>query len=447
MAAAPRTVEQMKHTQPEREHKREREHRRAPGTARGTPIVSAVVVWTAVGAALVLGACAEDPLSLEPDDAPGAATITREEFLPAAELPDWRDTTISGFVRRTTASFVVVAIEEGFQSRTLMRFDVPDTIMTFADTLPVDHFDSASFTVSIDQAFSEFAEFPATFRLVGLAQAFDAETATWSEAGDSAAWAMPGGDLTTEIAAGELADEEGSVELTFSVDADSLLKSWQELDGGPGVALMFDGAEAFVRIPSVVLHIEPVLEGREVPVRQDLAPVDRTFITDPPFPPTGTELRVGGVPGSRAYFQFTMPDTIAGVPLRGSTVNHAELILQPLPAADSAWVVRQGLNVRQVALLADPWELGARTPVGASSAAGVRLTPDLLAESTPLTLNLTAIVANAAAGGPVTIRIGVRPDPVGQELGFVSFGSVESEGELAPVIRVVLSPPPVFGLP
>ena len=72
---------------------------------------------------------------------------------------------------------------------------------------------------------------------------------------------------------------------------------------------------------------------------------------------------------------------------------------------------------------------------------------DRLAESTPLTLNLTAIVANAAAGGPVTIRIGVRPDPVGQELGFVSFGSVESEGELAPVIRVVLSPPPVFGLP
>ncbi|MCG8467936.1 MAG: hypothetical protein MJB57_06940, partial [Gemmatimonadetes bacterium] len=76
------------------------------------------------------------------------------------------------------------------------------------------------------------------------------------------------------------------------------------------------------------------------------------------------------------------------------------------------------------------------------------LAADSLATGRPLTFDITVLMQRASLSDTRDpIRIGLRADPDAQTFGFWEFGSAESPVALRPRFRVILSPPPTFGVP
>ncbi len=401
--------------------------------------------------AVIMLACTEDPLgNLDSESAPGASSETREIVLSVADLPGWRDTTVTGFALPSSAPFLIASDQPELRSRALAKLNIPDTLNTFADTLPVDRFESASIRIALDTVNSVFEGFPLTIRMVSLAQTFVPEEASWTDAAEGRPWMTPGGDLGAELSSVQMTEIVDSLIFEFEVPVDSLLKSWQEMDGDPGFALVLDGAGSRLLIRALSLRVEAVLEGREAPIEQTLVNDLRTFISegDPPVP--GQDLRIGGIPASRFYMEFVPPDSVGGFPLRGSTINHAELIFHPLPAPDAPYAMEREVIALPVKLLADPFVFGAKTPIG-SSLGGLRLLePDSLAAGIPWRVDVRTQLALALAGSADsigTIRLGMRPDPDGQSLGYWEFGSARSSAPFRPELLIIFTPPPEFGIP
>lgn len=395
-------------------------------------------------------ACTEHPLTnVDPGTAPGSGTETFELLIPVTDLPFWRDTTYSGFALPSTSPFLVVSNDPALQARSLVRFNVPDTIRTFADTLPADRFESADFRVQLDTLRSEFGGFPVTLRLAQLGRGFDVDSASWDHAAPGVPWSVPGGDLGVTVASTEIAAAGDSVILEPALPVDSLLKAWQDSDGEPGLALVVEGPGARLRVQQVVLRFEVVLEGREVPISQSLAPNPSTFITDPALPPTGTALRLGGLPAARMYVAFRLPSNVAGISLENATVNYAELIFHPLAAPPAPFSLERPIAARPVPLLADPFDLGPKTPIGASPSGSRALAPDSLATGRPVPIDVTTLVATAVRSGDagLEIRLGLRADPDAQTLGFWEFGSIESAAAVRPQLLLIVSPSPEFDVP
>jgi len=405
-------------------------------------------VIVALGLVGLSVSCTEDPLALGSDTAPGATSEIRDVTLEVTSLPLWRDTTVSGFALPANAPFLFVSNASHLLAKGLMRFNVPDTLRTLADTLPVGLFDSVTVQLTVDTVRSVFSDFPVTFRMVTLAESYDEDSVTWKEARPGAPWVTPGGSLGIELATGELDGTSDTVRMDFSVSTDSLLKSWQETDGEPGFALVVEGPEAQVRIQQMLLRYRPLLEGRVVPlVPKTQFPSSRTFVIDPPLPPTGQELRLGGIPSSRLYFEFAFPDTIGGIPLGEATINHAEIILHPLAPPADPFPAELTFFARQITLLGDPFVLGPKTPIGSGNAVTVALNPETLATGRPLSLNITLLLARATVESVSSIRMGLRSDPDAQTIGFWEFGSAEGAEGVIPQLRIILSPKPTFSIP
>ncbi len=405
------------------------------------PIVSALAA-----AALILG-CTEHPLAPPSESAPGVSSETRDVSLDVIELSTWRDTTFTGFSLPTDASFTIVAEVPTLRARTLGRLNVPDTVKTFADTLRAESYDSLLVRVTLDATRSEYTDFPVTVRLVSLTRAFSLDSVSWTEARPGVPWATPGGDLGPVIGSADIAEATDSLVIEPSVSADSLLKAWRAEDGGNGFALLVEGPEARIQIRAVRFAYSATLEGRTTPVAQTQLVQDRTFTTDPPLPATGTALRVGGLPSSRLYLEFLTPDTIEGVPLAGATINYAELVLRPLGPPPGPFALERTLTARQLSLLADPFEFGPKTPVGAAPLSFASLDPDSLSAGKPIRLNVTTQISAAVHGSSGRIRLGLRPEPDAQTLGFWEFGSAEDVAALRPRIRIILTPPAQFESP
>ncbi len=391
--------------------------------------------------------CTEDPLALGPDSAPGTSTETRDVTLSVTDLPLWRDTTVTGFALPANASFLFLSNDPALMGRSLVRFNIPDTIRTFADTLPVDTFDSVNVLLRVDTIRSEFTDLPLTFRLVQLNQPFDADSVSWLEAAPGVPWTTPGGDLGVEIGSGVLEAMSDTVFLSLAVSEDSLLKAWQNQDGGDGVALLVEGSTSRIRLQQIVIRYQATLVGRDNPVSQTQQPDSRTFITDPSLPDTDEDLRLGGLPASRLYLDFAPPEELDGVLLSAATINHAELILHPLPAPQDPFAIELPLAVRQITLLADPFEFGAKTPIGSADGSLIGLSPDSLATGAALRLDITLLIARAVRDSIPNIRLGLRGDPDAQVLGFWEFGSIEALAAFRPQIRILYSPAAVFGIP
>lgn len=400
-----------------------------------------------VAAAALALACTEDPLALLGDAAPGATSETRDVSVDVADLESWRDTTYTGFALPTNASFTVVANGPILRARTFGRLVVPDTVRTFTDTLPAESYEGLVVHVALDTLRSEYASFPVTLKLVSLTRGFSVDEVSWTEARSGVPWMTPGGDLGPVIGAAEITEVTDSVDIEPGVSTDSLLKAWRAEDGGNGFVILAEGPEAEVQIRSIRFEYDATLEGRENPVVQTQLLTTKTFATDPPQPPPGTALRVGGLPSARFYLDFATPDSVQGVPLARAQINYAELVFQPLAAPAAPFALEGALTGRQVTLLGDPFVLGPKTPVGAAPASFASLQPDSLAAGMPIRLNITTILSGAVRDSATRIRIGLRPEPDAQTLGFWEFGSVESAPALRPRLRIILTPPADFELP
>lgn len=395
---------------------------------------------------VMLGACAEDPLSLGSEKVPGAGVETRDVTISVSELSTWRDTTLTGFARPSTAPFVHVSVGTDLSSRGLARFNVPDTIRTFVDTLPVAKFEEVEFMLRFDTIRSEFTDFPITVKLVELGERFEPHAATWQEAAAGVPWTEPGGSLGAEIASAVLEAVSDTLLMTPAVAEDSLMKAWQRADGGNGFAIVLDGPETKLRVTQMDLRYDPTLVGRSLPVPQSQFWEERAFILDPPQPPTGTELRVGGLPASRIYFEFVPPGILGEAGLQGATISQAEVILHPLAAPD-LYAAERSIEARKVSLLGDPFEVGEKTPIGSGDLVTTTLDPARLREGEPVRLDITLLLARAVQDSLKRIRIGFRADPDAQALGYWEFGSAESPPEFQPRVRIVFSSAPAFTVP
>ncbi|MFQ5690944.1 MAG: hypothetical protein ACE5HQ_11820 [Gemmatimonadota bacterium] len=406
---------------------------------------AALAALTTVGG--VVGACTEDPLGESGAQGPGASAPTLEFNLSPDEL-EWRDSAFTGFTLASESPFSVLSNGPDLRSRILGRFVIQDSIINFNDTLLLLDVDSASVRIQLDTINSTFPEFPFTIRMLSLVQGFDGGTATWMNSAEGQPWGTPGGDLGAQIGSVELTEVSDSAVVEFNVPVDSLLFSWQT-EGEPGWALVLDVPDARVLVRQVTLRFKAELERRSALVSEARFATPRTFIYDPPQPEPGTRLRVGGVPSWRTYLTFNPPDTIAGIPLKEAVINHAELIFHPLSAPPPGLALERTVTGRPVQLAADPFMLGAKTPLGSRSTNIIVFDPDSLAAGAAVRVPVTAIINRASLQDDpnLMIRIGIRAEPDAQALGFWEFGSAESAPEFRPELLLVITPPPDFTLP
>lgn len=423
----------------------------APGGSRGGRALAGLVATVALPG---LWGCTERPLTeVDPESVPGPAVETREVLFPAEELPEWRDTSLAGFALPGDAGFFVLATETEFRSRIVGRFlNLPDSLIPPQDSVrvAVESFQDVSVRVRMDLE-SVFPPFPFRLRLFALARGFDGFGVSWAEAAPGEPWMAPGGDLGVELGSAvvEEATDTVAVEAT-GVNPDSLLKAWRSADGEPGFLLLVDEPGAGIRVTEILLRFRAELEDGRDSGPRNFIPQFTRFIFDPPQPEPGAGLRAGGLPAWRIYLVFTPPSTVGEIPLRGSTVNLAELVFHPLAPPPDVFVPDRPLAVRGVELLGDPFQQGAKTPVGSPVALFVPLDPDSLAAGRPLRVDVTRLLAEQAASGgpPARISFGVRADPDAQGFGFWEFGSVEHpDPGLRPELRIIVSPPPLFQVP
>lgn len=405
-------------------------------------------------AAAVAGGCTEDPLTgVDGGTAPGQTSPTVELELGPSDLVSWRDTTLTGFVTASDASFRILANDSTMRGRILARFaTIPDSILVDTTRFPVSSFDNLFLRLVVDTAGSSFGADSMRIEMFALTRPFVDREATWTEASAGAPWMMPGGDLGTPLGALTVTALDDTLRVPFdAVSADSILSSWRAAQGAEGMAVRTVGSQGRLRITNVGLQFLSRSASPDTALLTLRSAAEQTFIFDPPTPPTGQALRLGGLPGARAYLDFILPDTAGALPLRGSTINRAALILRPLAPPGTPFALSQALNGSALRLLADPFVLGPRTPIGRTL--GLTLTPldpDSLAARAPIQFDVTSLIQEWAAADPdslSTLRVAIRPLPEGFELEYWEFGSGESAPADRPSLRIIVTPPVGFDVP
>jgi hypothetical protein len=391
-------------------------------------------------------------------DVPGATLPTLEVSAFASGLEGWRDTTYSGFELPGTSGFKILADRADLQSRVLGRFDVPDSVTTTFGIEEIDTFIDAAFRVALDFGADPDSIVVPDYRLqvFALAESYDSLSATWVDRREGDPWSVQGGTLGQLLASGDFATALDTAVLQFSAPVDSVLEAWQETEGEPGVALVLAGGPPELLLTSFDLAIQLTVVARTDTVPATLSSRGPTFIYDPAQPSPGQRLRLAGLPANRLYMEFTLPDSLGGIVLRESTINHAEVRFRPLAPPEAPFPLERTIVASVVEVLADAFEVGAKVPVGVpipdpqtGAAQFIPVTPEGLEEGELLRVNVTALVEFVAGVDTLTqIRLTVRAAPTdGQAFGFWEFGSVESPLVLQPELLMLVTPPIGFPVP
>lgn len=418
--------------------------RRRGGRVAGIPLLLALAATSG---------CTETPLEeVDPASAPGQSTPTVEIEIPVDSLPAWRDTTFEGYAIAATSPLRLLADSTELEARLLGRvFNLPDSILVTDTVRAVERFDAAFFRLLVETDDTVFAAAGADVEIYALQRPYEQREATWELAANGEPWALPGGDLGALLATAAFDSLRDTLVVPVVVDADSLLRSWRASDGEPGFAIRVTGPGTVLDVRAVALGFEASLSGVDSLVSGFRTPGGGTMLFDPATPPAGATLRLGGLPAARIYVSFELPDTWEDVPIRGSTVNRAEIVLRAAPAEPAPFTLATPLAVSAYQLLADPFEVGPKTPVGLPLSSGsVRLDPDSLdAADGRLAVRITPLVTLWAVADPDSapaLRVGFIADPEGGALGYQRFGSREDAG-LRPSIRMLVTPRVPFRLP
>ncbi len=420
---------------------------------------SAPLALLAVGAALIgLAGCTEESIVAVDPDVPGATAPTVEVSAFASALEGWRDTTYSGFELPGTSGFKILADRADLQSRVLGRFDVPDSLITSLGIEEIDSFVDAVFRVALDFGTDPDSIIVPDYQLqvFALEESYDSLSATWIDRREGEGWVVPGGTLGQLLANGDFIAAVDTAVLQFSAPVDSVLTAWQETEGEPGVALVMTGGASELAVTSFDLAAQVTVVARTDTVPATFASRGATFIYDPAQPSPGQSLRLAGLPAARLYVEFTLPDSLGGVLLSQSTINHAELRFRPLAPPEAPFALERAILASVVEVLADAFEVGAKVPVGVpipdpqtGAAQFITVTPEGLEEGELLRVNVTALVDLAASVDTFSqIRLAIRAAPTdGQAFGFWDFGSVESFLALQPELLMLVTPPIGFPVP
>ncbi len=428
-------------------------------------------------AALVLVACERDEIvNVDPEAAPGPSSPTVEAVLDTGVLSDWADTTFGGFTRAGVTNYIqVVGGAPQGTSRGLVQYNSVDVEVRIPGFISeVEAYDSARVVIGVD---STQTDLPAAgsmiLQLVELEQEWDI-SATWEFAVDTPGVATPwlggpGGSLGVTILAEDtlelIAIDDTTSEMPDSLvfwlgeASDSLLKLWADsLEVNTGLAVVVaDSGRTWLFGARLDYNMIPV-DNPDTAVAANSFATAETFI----FDPTGTEnvegiLRVGGVEGWRTYTQFVIPDSVPVLgsddlyPLRGSTINKAELLLVSVEQRPPPFEAEDPFQTSTYALADNFLVFGPRTPVGRFVRAGdVVLFPDSIAVGDTVRVELTLLVedwAEASADSIPLLRFLIRPTTGAATFGFWEFGAIDGDPAFAPSLRVVFTPPVGFRLP
>jgi len=416
-------------------------------------------IFLVMAAVVAPVACTEDPiLAVDSESAPGVSTPTIEVVLEAGELPSWRDTTYWGFVLPSSAAFRLASDREDLQARPLGRFTtIPDSVFVDTVRVAIDSFTSAAIRVSLDTLQSLIPDGGVELAAWSLSRSFEADEATWLNSREGEPWSTPGGDIETLLGADSLSfDVDSLAELPDTIlvrldgNVDSLLTAWRETEGEKGFALVLTGPGGEIRVNTVSLVAEAVPEGIDTVVTVIRGAIPSTFIFDPLTPEPTTRLRLAGLPAARYYLDFELPDSLGLIPLHGATINRAALEFRPTAAPADPFALDANIAAQAVRLLADPFEFGEKTPIGAALGDVEFLRPDSLASGSVMQYDITSLIrvwTQAPADSRPFLRVGIIPLPENREFGFWEFFSDEDAPGLRPVVRLLFTPNPSFLLP
>ncbi|UCC84790.1 MAG: hypothetical protein JSW46_07675 [Gemmatimonadota bacterium] len=427
-------------------------------------------------AALILVACERDELvDVDPEVAPGPSSPTLETLLGTNVLSDWADTTFGGFTRAGVTGYIqVVGGAPVGTTRGLLQYDVIEVTVRIPGIVSaVETYDSARVVMEVDSAQTFLpAAGMMILQLVEVQQEWDV-SATWEFAVDTLGVAVPwsggpGGSLGPTILAEdtlELIVTDTTTEMPDSLvfwlgeASDSLLKLWVDsLEVNTGLAVVVADS-GHTRLTGARLNYNMIPVDRpDTAVVASSASTAGTFIYDP----TGTEniegiLRVGGIEGWRTYTQFVIPDSVPVLgstdtyPLRGSTINKAELLLVSVDQRSPPFQAEDPFQTLTYELADDFLVFGPKTPVGNRVGAGdVLVVPDSIAVGDTVRFELTRLLAvwsGVSQDSVPLLRFVVRPASAAATFGFWEFGAIDGDPGFTPSLRIVFTPPVGFSLP
>jgi len=403
-------------------------------------------------AIVAVGSCTEDSLvGVDPDTAPGQSSETIQLSVDVADLPMWEDTTFSGFAVPSSSGIQLVANTPDLTSRLMGRIStLPDSIFVDTVRVAIDRMESGRFRFVVDTAAGSIIPETGTELFVhALTRGFDEREATWSEARAGEPWTTPGGDIGALLASIRIDSLQDTLFLPILVDTDSLLSAWRAADGEMGYSVSASTSGTSITLRTVALTFEVQPEGQDSLLNVIRGPQPSTFIFDPETPSPGSKLRLGGLPAARMYIQFSLPDSIDGIPLRGSRINRASLIFSSLGTPSPPFATTDTLLASAFDLLADPFEFGAKTPVGVNIGNFIELDPENLSAGGLQEINVTGLIQVWASSPPDSlpnIRLGIRGLPEGERVTFWEFGSVNDPVN-TPRLELLVTPPTKFDVP
>lgn len=426
----------------------------------------------------VVAACTRDEIvSVDPEQAPGTSASTVEALFELSQFAGYTDTVFFGFAGPADACrapLQYIRIEGGspdLTSRGLLRFIrtgtavFPDTI-AFADTISaVARFDSVRVVLTVDSARSSLPEMGSTLQLRGIGEDWDRNSADWVLAVDSLSvqtpWSTPGGALGAVVSEVLVTPEDDSVVFRLGAASDSLIAIWRDsTQPNTGVAVVVaDSGRLVALTPRLLYRGVPELDPDTAVDLVPITPRDCTFIFDPPGSPLPAGvLRVGGVNGWRIFAEMLIPDsvTVEGfqdpLQLRRSTIGRAELFLFSRDAPASPFVAENSFTVSALQLADSFTVFGAKTPVSEPIAdSDAPIDPDSLQAGLPVIVGLTQVVQELAEipfGLEVPpLRFVIRAVPEAATFGFWEFGAADGDPAIAPMLRVIFTPPTDFAVP
>ena len=376
----------------------------------------------------------------------GTRPVTAEvEFSPdesATELGRF-----SGFADPSAAGFLLVAnrFEGELFAHTLARFTgFPDSVTytsegsTTTDTAFT--FGAGRVVAPIDTAASTSAG-PVTFRLWSLAQDWDAESAGWELAIDSAGrqvpWAEPGGAPGELLA--EVTRTPGDTLTRDSIvwEVDSLTVQRMARAEFPGVLVTADGSPARFELRRLLLRtaLRPAARP-DTAIAQTISAGPQIFVFVPDVPEARDGWLVGGLMGDRVLLRIRIPESVPGctspattpppacapIPLTEVTLNDAALLLDPLPVGGFRPLAPVSLVLRRIG---EP-ELGRIAPLGnlVNPGGAPYLAPPDAWEAptdTVLRLPITAFVRELALQDSTGAAVALLVEPQLRNFGVARF--------------------------
>jgi hypothetical protein len=303
---------------------------------------------------------------------------------------------------------------------------------------------SGSLVVRLDSAAS--SQGPVTLQVFSVAQDWDAGSATWELAVDTAGmrtpWRTPGGTRGALLSQAVYTAQAAGDSLVLPLDSAGLSMLRDTL----GFGLMLTAAETGVQVrinetdrpPLLRVGLRPAAPVRDTVITTDLPLSDQpnTFIFTPEPPQPAGLLAVGGIRSARSLFSLEFPDTVDACPagggacgrvaLRDVSLNRVSLILRR--ADVGAAFAPQDSTILSVFSITEP-ELGRRAPLGVPV-----LDPNI---------RVFAVIRNLLTPQAAAV---FAPRDSTVELDFTGFATASINGDTLPTTFALLGGPSV-GIP